>query len=858
MRKRGKGIFIGVVALGMTVAGLCGGNTIQTRASESPDIVLYDAAEFDTFKNRSLQDVADAYSEARYASETYVDGDRSTYYETPASTEAPYAQGALTADTLKSMREMTNFYRWLIGVRPLQAECENSDSLQAGALIRNFQFDHWVSSSSKPEDMSDELWNYGADCSHNILARFSTPQGAITRWMNEGYSTADNTWDTVGHRYALISAALSDIQFGYAGIIAIGHCVSYENQAMPEAFAAFPAQGCMPNDLIAPGGSAWSLQLNTSVLSVASASDLLVKVTNLTSGEAYECTKENGKIGSASSTITFVQPSDQTGNRYTDSYEVEITGLTDASTQKPAKIRYVVDFTDITDYTPTYVKNVYPGFANYIIYQKLNSTDNLRKLGGILPMEIVVEGENGRKCTIPVKGAWTLDEENSCWTNYADSADLPEGFTDKNKVLEKIAAKYTISSDSFDAYNSLRISPTLVKEGESVRVSVYRTLISANSSRVYKLEENEDGSYRSSVWLDSAASPEFDPEASAASTYSASHIYNVENLEPGDSGEYVSVYFSSGDLYTRRSDAYVSTSIVGLEVLADTHVWDGGRVIKEPDCTEAGEMIYTCTECGETRRKEIPATGHRFREEWIIDKEATATETGSKSRHCINCDARTDITEIPATGGNGGTEKPEETGNLKVGFVITDEGTGASYRVIASGTAGNAVEYVNVGIPNAITVTVPAAVTIRGVTCKVTAVAGNAFQNCKKLTKVTIGENVTEIGKNAFSGCSGLKTVNIGKNVTVIGDNAFYKCTALTKVTIPSKVAKIGKKAFYKCKKLKRIIIKTQKLTKKKVGSKAFKGIYSKAVVKVPKAKQKIYRTVLRARGVGRKAKIRK
>ena len=86
------------------------------------------------------------------------------------------------------MTAMTNFYRWLSGLNSLKNSSTHSDSLQVQALVRNFEFSHWVSDSSKPADMSDEMWNAGAPCRHNILARGYTPQGAITGWMNEGYS----------------------------------------------------------------------------------------------------------------------------------------------------------------------------------------------------------------------------------------------------------------------------------------------------------------------------------------------------------------------------------------------------------------------------------------------------------------------------------------------------------------------------------------------------------------------------------------------------------------------------------------------------------------------------------------------
>ena len=52
--------------------------------------------------------------------------------------------------------------------------------------------------------------------------------------------------------------------------------------------------------------------------------------------------------------------------------------------------------------------------------------------------------------------------------------------------------------------------------------------------------------------------------------------------------------------------------------------------------------------------------------------------------------------------------------------------------------------------------------------------------------------------------------------------------------------------------------IKTSKLSNSKVGRNAFKGIYSKAKVKVPKSKLKSYKTMLRKKGVGKKAVIKK
>ena len=108
-------------------------------------------------------------------------------------------------------------------------------------------------------------------------------------------------------------------------------------------------------------------------------------------------------------------------------------------------------------------------------------------------------------------------------------------------------------------------------------------------------------------------------------------------------------------------------------------------------------------------------------------------------------------------------------------------------------------------------------------------------------------------------------TVNIPDSITVnhvtykvteIAANAFKKNKKIRKMVIPSGIEKIGKQAFYGCKNLKNITVKTTKLTKKRVGSKAFSGIHAKAVIKVPKKKQSAYKKILKARGVTKKEKV--
>lgn len=188
--------------------------------------------------------------------------------------------------------------------------------------------------------------------------------------------------------------------------------------------------------------------------------------------------------------------------------------------------------------------------------------------------------------------------------------------------------------------------------------------------------------------------------------------------------------------------------------------------------------------------------------------------------------------------------KTPENKPAKAGTQLSAAEAGASYQVVSEDEKQPTVVYTAPADKNVKKITVPATITVGGITYKVESVAPDAFKNCRKLTSVKISTGVQIIGKNAFSGCSKLSSVTIGKDVTEIGAGAFANCKALKKITIPAAVTKIGKKAFNKCKKLKTVTIKTKKL--KTVGGSAFKGIAKKAVIKLPKAKKDAYKKLLK------------
>lgn len=596
----------------------------------SGDTIVYDADEMEPFKSRTLKEVADEYAKARYAGATYSNSDSSTWYQEPCSTSAPYAAGVLTQDTHTAMTAMTNFYRWLSGLNSLKNSSTHSDSLQVQALVRNFEFSHWVSDSSKPADMSDEMWNAGAPCRHNILARGYTPQGAITGWMNEGYSLRSQSWDTTGHRYALIEASLSDVQYGFSGGIAIGADVASGNTSdLP--FSAFPAPGYMPSRLVSPSSSAWSVRINKNTLKIADSTKVTAVITNLNTGNSYECTKENGKLRVSGVEIDMVQPSDYSGSRYTDSYRVQITGLQDAATGSEAQISYTTRFADITEEMPSYVTSVMADAREYVIYKTMDNIESIKKVAAILPKQVWATAESGKKIRVSVKGEWEINEADKCFVNSADPSGLPENITDKNHLLDEVKVPYKISDDYYDSYNTLYISPQKVKEGENIELGVYRTNISTDTSQIYKLTAKEDGTYSAVKKYDSSESPEFDKEASDASVYSATHIYKKSGVTLDDAGEYISVYYSSSS----QSRIYVCRATKTLEV-EHTHTWDEGKITKASTCTKKGTKTFTCTVCGKTRNQEVSVVAHKFTT-WKTTTAATALASAKQTHKCSTC-----------------------------------------------------------------------------------------------------------------------------------------------------------------------------------------------------------------------------
>lgn len=139
-------------------------------------------------------------------------------------------------------------------------------------------------------------------------------------------------------------------------------------------------------------------------------------------------------------------------------------------------------------------------------------------------------------------------------------------------------------------------------------------------------------------------------------------------------------------------------------------------------------------------------------------------------------------------------------------------------------------------------------------------IGGWAFESCSSLKNVTIPESVTSIGYYAFafSGlesltingaiesmgdeaffkCEQLTTLKLGEKIKTIGDDSFKECSQLREVTIPDSVTSIGSRAFLECTSL-----TTLKLGEKieTIGAGAFKKCSQLTNVTIPEKVEAIY-----------------
>ena len=209
----------------------------------------------------------------------------------------------------------------------------------------------------------------------------------------------------------------------------------------------------------------------------------------------------------------------------------------------------------------------------------------------------------------------------------------------------------------------------------------------------------------------------------------------------------------------------------------DSHEWGKWTIKRESTCTEKGEQIRKCAVCGEEEIESLPLAKHTW-DNGKVTKAPSYTKVGIKTWTCKKCGKTktTTLAKLPMP---------------KAGTKVTVGGN--QYTVTK---VGSEVRFSKANA-KARAITVPSTIKAKGITYKVTSIGANAFKNCKKLTKATIGANVKVIKAKAFNNCPKLKAVTI-KTALLTKKTASKKCFSKVNKRMVIKSPRKVKRAYVK------------------------------------------------------------
>ena len=209
----------------------------------------------------------------------------------------------------------------------------------------------------------------------------------------------------------------------------------------------------------------------------------------------------------------------------------------------------------------------------------------------------------------------------------------------------------------------------------------------------------------------------------------------------------------------------------------DSHEWGKWTIKRESTCTEKGEQSRKCAVCGEEEIESLPLAKHTW-DNGKVTQAPSYTKVGVKTWTCSECGKTktTTLAKLPM---------PKAGTKVIVG--------GNQYTVTK---AGSEVRFSKANA-KARAITIPSTIKAKGITYKVTSIGTNAFKNCKKLTKATIGANVKVIKAKAFNNCPKLKAVTI-KTALLTKKTASKKCFSKVNKRMVIKSPRKVKRAYVK------------------------------------------------------------
>lgn len=213
----------------------------------------------------------------------------------------------------------------------------------------------------------------------------------------------------------------------------------------------------------------------------------------------------------------------------------------------------------------------------------------------------------------------------------------------------------------------------------------------------------------------------------------------------------------------------------GCSCGACEHSWGEWTVTVGPGCTAEGEEERTCSECGETQSRSVPAAGHKTGSGYGYDSE-------KHWRVCTVCGERVGEETHTADGGT---------------CTVCGYAASTSDEILIYASSADGSSYTVTGLSGSGDIVVPAYHNGK----PVTAIGRHAFEG-SSVTAVTLPDSVTSIQPYAFSGCSSLVSADLGEGLDYIGDEAFAGCTRLYSIRIGGDLGYVGQYAFEDCDRL--------------------------------------------------------
>ena len=197
------------------------------------------------------------------------------------------------------------------------------------------------------------------------------------------------------------------------------------------------------------------------------------------------------------------------------------------------------------------------------------------------------------------------------------------------------------------------------------------------------------------------------------------------------------------------------------------HTFGGWTTRTAATCVAEG-LEYRACKCGHEETQVIEATGHSYSDEWTVDVEPTDLAEGSKSHHCANCDAVSDVTVVPAltnfiaTVADGKATVTGYKGDIAGALSVPAELDGNTVVAIADKAFADNEGLSVIGIPGSIE-----------------SISATAFDGCAKLVAVNYNGTIAEF-ENVENSIEGIRINYLGENIGDLNADGAVNATDLT------------------------------------------------------------------------------